>query len=313
MVKHHAGFSENTLRPLVSLIIPVYKVEKLLPRCLDSVIAQDYRPLEVILVNDGSPDRCGEIMEEYRRRYPGLFICIEKENQGLGPARNTGIEAARGEWLCFIDSDDYVEPDYVSVLLKTALEEAADVGVSSFYLEKENGRRFPFPFMRRRTLSGDRAARESLNMLTLPTYVWNKIYKSSLFKEGGIRFPALYYEDLAVASPLFYRTDKVAACPEPLYHYVSRGESIVGHFTEKNIHDYLAVVQSLADFIAEKGLWPEWKRAFGLLIFNSKLNLPLQILPMAGGGSLKERFGRLGEVYRTLNRIRRALRESQEG
>lgn len=297
-------------RPLVSIVVPIYKVEAYLPRCLDSIAAQDYRPLEVILVNDGSPDNCGAIMEAYKAKWPELFVLIYQENQGLGPARNAGISRASGEWLCMVDSDDYIEPDYVSHLLGLAQAKGADIAVSSFYLEQMSGRKFSFPFMFQRCVTGEKAAEESLNMLTVPNFVWNKLYKTDLFKTHGIRFPRLYYEDMAVTVKVLLKAGKVAMSPKPLYHYVQRASSIVGNFSEKNVRDYLEVTAIVAAFLRDEGLYPAWKKSWRALMANSRRNLSVQIWFKLKHLKAAERRALLKETNRTLSRIDEELKKS---
>ena len=105
--------------PIVSVIIPVYKVEKYLKQCLDSIISQSFSDFECILVDDGSPDNCPNICNQYSEK-DERFRVIHQSNQGLSAARNTGIENSSGEWICFIDSDDCIHPDYISILYSTA-------------------------------------------------------------------------------------------------------------------------------------------------------------------------------------------------
>ena len=124
--------------PLVSIVIPVYKVEKYLERCLDSIVAQIYRPLEVILVNDGSPDGCGDIIRRYEAQWP-IFQSIWQQNSGLGAARNVGIARATGKYLALVDSDDYVEPDFISDLVYAAEKNRADIVVCNFILSTQTG------------------------------------------------------------------------------------------------------------------------------------------------------------------------------
>lgn len=295
---------------LVSIVVPIYKVEDLLPRCLDSIAAQDHRPLQVILVNDGSPDNCRAIIAEYVAKYPDIFESIEQENKGLGPARNAGIARARGRWLCMVDSDDYIEPDYVSTLLKLAEEKGAEVSVSSFYMENSKGRKISFPFMFPRMISGRKAAKEALNMLTVPNFVWNKLYETRLFHENEIKFPKLYYEDLAVTVKILMQADKVAMCAKPLYHYVSREGSIVGSFNEKNVRDYLEVMEILTAFMIEQKLYDEWKSSWYWLIANSKRNLAFQIFVKLKHLSLGERKRYVRQVNALLNDFDRKVKAS---
>ena len=160
--------------PLVSVVIPVFLVEQYLARCVDSVIAQDYRPIEIILVNDGSPDGCGDIIRRYEAENPAVRS-IWQANSGLAAARNAGIASARGEYVALVDSDDYVEPHLVSALVGIAEQTRAEAVVCSFYVELPRGARVAVPlFVRNGVITGDRAARLSLRQ-RIPTFAWNKL------------------------------------------------------------------------------------------------------------------------------------------
>ena len=111
---------------LISVIVPVYKVEKFLARCLDSIISQTYENMEIILVDDGSPDSCGSICDEYAQR-DARFRVLHKENGGLSDARNCGVEIASGAYIAFIDSDDYIAPNYVEYLYRLLVDNDADI------------------------------------------------------------------------------------------------------------------------------------------------------------------------------------------
>lgn len=118
-------------KPLISVIVPVYNVEKYLPKCLDSLLAQTWQELEIIVVDDGSPDNSWDIMQEYARRDSRVRL-IRQKNGGLSAARNAGVEAARGEWIGFLDSDDYVAPEMYERLYRAAVEQGAQMAVCSF-------------------------------------------------------------------------------------------------------------------------------------------------------------------------------------
>ena len=115
-------------KPLISVIVPVYNVEKYLPKCLDSLLAQTWQELEIIVVDDGSPDNSWDIMQEYARR-DSRVRPIRQKNGGLSAARNAGVEAARGEWIGFLDSDDYVAPEMYERLYRAAAEQGAQMAV----------------------------------------------------------------------------------------------------------------------------------------------------------------------------------------
>lgn len=182
----------------ISVIVPIYKVEPYLRQCLDSVVNQTYRNLEIILVDDGSPDNCGSICDEYARKDHRIAV-IHKANAGLSAAWNDGIRAATGEWISFVDSDDWIEPDYFEMLVNDSKTKKAEiVHTSGFYREEEKQkyvhRMFLSPFffengegreyLITHTLvrPGDKRTKAKL------TGVWGKLYRTSFIKNGGFLF-----------------------------------------------------------------------------------------------------------------------------
>lgn len=215
---------------LISIIVPVYKVEKYLRRCLDSIAAQTYTNFEVILVDDGSPDHCGEICDEYASN-DIRFRVIHQKNKGLSAARNTGIEACLGDYIMFVDSDDYIESNMCEVLLQSAIQNKAQLAVCGFrlvYEEDKNGDLICPPDI---LVSGKEAAiwclgpKSSVYLVV----VWNKLYQRNLFenKTCRVRFPeGFIHEDEFVSYKLFYLADRVAMIEQPLYNYLQRAGSI---------------------------------------------------------------------------------------
>ena len=217
-------------QPLVTIIVPVYKVEKYLRRCLDSIAAQTYTNFEAILVDDGSPDCCGEICDEYASN-DTRFRVIHQKNKGLSAARNTGIEACLGDYIMFVDSDDYIESNICEVLLQNAIQNKAQLVVCGFrlvYEENKSGDLICPPDI---LVSGKEAAiwclgpKRGVHLVV----VWNKLYKRNLFenKTCRVRFPeGLIYEDEFVSYKLFYLAERVAMIKQPLYNYRQRSGSI---------------------------------------------------------------------------------------
>lgn len=287
--------------PLVSIIVPVYKVEAYLERCLDSIIAQDYWPLEVILINDGSPDGCGEIMHRYEARW-SFIQSFWQENQGLGAARNAGIDRATGKYLAFIDSDDYIEPDYISCLVQSAQKHDADVVVCNFFVNFSGLRSLAFPLLTRpKRMTGEDAARISLKLFKIPTVAWNKLYRASLFTAPEVRFPSIYYEDIATMSRLLVHAANVAIIRKPLYHYCIRKTSITGNFRHKNIDDYLEAVLIIRQFIQGEGRVNEWLRTYQHFLIVVEAQLLFEIL-------MKMRFVSFDERRRIIIQIHKKLR-----
>lgn len=214
---------------LVSLIVPVYRVEAFLPDCIESLLKQTHQNIEVILVEDGSPDCCGKICDRYARQDVRVRV-IHKQNGGLSDARNAGIEASTGQYLSFIDGDDWIHPDYVATLLKMARDRRAQITVCNFVkvFPGQEPPSDPLDGEPDVEFSGLDAVRQYQGPLYVPMVVaWAKLYERALFH--GIRFPVgRLHEDEFTTYRLFARADRVAYTPRPLLFYRQRPESIMG-------------------------------------------------------------------------------------
>lgn len=221
--------------PLISLIVPVYKVESFLRDCLDSIIRQTYRHLEIILVDDGSPDRCGAICDEYAAR-DGRIIIIHQENQGLAGARNTGLDIAKGDYVLFVDSDDWLEESACETALNDALGQNADMVCFGFNLVSPSGESHAHAA----TLSGIQDKRAAMKQLIRHNWigtdnVWNKLYSRSLF--DGIRFiKGRVHEDLGVLYLLVHRCRAIYVSSTVLYNYRIRPGSIMADWHQYSSH-----------------------------------------------------------------------------
>lgn len=215
------------MNELISVIVPVYKVEPYLPRCVDSILNQTYSNLEIILVDDGSPDGCGAICDAYAEKDSRIRV-IHKENGGLSDARNVAMDIAQGAYYAFVDSDDYVTPDYIASLYAALLKGGAQISVvgSRKVFENEsvpvNEQAAPVEH----SFDTKAAIRELLTMDHISQEAWGKLYKAELF--AGIRFPVgELYEDLAIIFQLFLRAERVVCSNRPLYRYFVRQGSIM--------------------------------------------------------------------------------------
>ena len=223
--------------PLISVIVPVYKVEEYLARCVDSILGQTYRNLEILLVDDGSPDRCGEICEEYAARDTRIRV-IHKENGGLSSARNAAIDVAQGEYLGFVDSDDWIEPETYEALLEMALQENVKLvcggryDVSSKTGEKKVGLCPP----KREVISGEELCGRIFTWDNVDSAAWDKLYHRSLFRE--LRYPlGMICEDMPTTYRIALDAGRVRMLIRPLYNYFHRPGSItMTNFSAKNFH-----------------------------------------------------------------------------
>ena len=225
---------------LISIIIPVYKVEKYLEKCIESVLKQTYTNLQVILVDDGSPDNCGKICDEYAKKDSRIEV-IHKVNGGLSDARNVGIAKAKGKYIGFVDSDDYIKEDMYEILINLIKEYDADVSICNLYdviegkeyiRNKENGIK---EYNRIDIL------KEVLLDKNIQSYAWNKLYKKELFNE--IKYPiGKKYEDIGTTFYIFEKCNKVVVTSEPEYYYLKRADSLVNNVTESTVLDYTEII-----------------------------------------------------------------------
>lgn len=213
--------------PLISVIVPIYKVEPYLRRCVDSIVNQTYTNLEIILVDDGSPDGCPAICDEYAAK-DSRIVVIHKENGGLSDARNAGLDICKGEYISFVDSDDWVADCFIEELLKSVQETNAEIGICSYvqtsssYTAKLNVNNVD------KIILSSIEATQKLWSEKGTTFVtaWGKIYKNSLWKE--LKFPKdLIHEDEYTTYKLLYSAKETVFIDIPLYFYYQREDSIM--------------------------------------------------------------------------------------
>jgi glycosyltransferase involved in cell wall biosynthesis len=283
--------------PLVSVVVPVYNVARLLPRCLDSLLAQTYRPLEIIVVDDGSHDASYEVMRSYELEHPEVRT-IRQRHRGLGPARNIAIGVAAGEYVTMADADDWAEPDMIADLVGIAGRTGADVVIGNFSFDSR-GLRLPFPFLPRRTsFTGLEAAELSINMLRVPAFAWVKLYRASLFTADDAPFPTILYEDLATTPRILAKANTVALTRKVYYHYCLRADSIVGAFRVKNVFSFAAAIDILRHDLVQQGRWQDWQASYRRLLRQAFVMVSLQVLfqrneiPWRARGPLVLRYAR---------------------
>lgn len=240
--------------PLISFIIPVYNVEKYLQQCVDSVLAQSYRNIEVILVDDGSTDGSVDICDSYADRDKRIQV-IHKKNGGASSARNEGLRFAHGTYIAFIDSDDYISPFMIEKLLLAIQNMNADLAMCYFSYTDEDGK-ITNNFVDK-TRIGEYETDELLRVLasgwTLGILVWNKLFKKSLF-DKGIRFvEGKIAEDEIIAHHLFSQVKKAVVISDILCFYRRREGSVTNStFSKKNLDSLDALIDRVEFFIAEK-------------------------------------------------------------
>lgn len=230
--------------PLVSIIVPIYNVEPYLRRCLDSIVNQSYTNLEIILVDDGSPDGCPKICDEYANK-DNRIVVIHKENGGLSSARNSGLDICKGEYISFIDSDDWVSPKYIDILLKNLLDNKADLAIANYtktskpYILEAPEKKRIIPEI----LQPIQAVKKlwSTDAIAFGT-AWAKLAKISLYQ--NIRFPeGLIHEDDYTSYKLLYTSSRTVFLRISLYYYFQRNDSIMGSIKSSSIRALKAHVE----------------------------------------------------------------------
>ena len=223
---------------LITIIVPIYNVEPYLHKCIDSILAQKYNHLEIILVNDGSTDNCGAICDEYAVIDSRIKV-IHQSNRGLSQARNVGLAKANGEYIGFVDSDDWISPHMYERLYYEIVKNETDIAACGMYIATDKD-----VYLKRQSYSGIAkilTRKEALTSLVaftkISTSAWNKLYKKSVLLTNP--FPkGKYYEDLYSMPDILSRCNNVVYIDTPYYYYYLRENSIVHTFSAQHLMDH---------------------------------------------------------------------------
>ncbi len=265
--------------PLISVIVPIYNVEPYLEKCINSILNQTYRNLEIILVDDGSPDNCGAICDAYLSSDQRIRV-IHKQNGGLSDARNAGIDMASGEFIAFVDSDDTIMPEMMEKLYERIVIDRSDMALCGGKRVNQDGELLSECFLPDNVLTGFDALRQSYkNNGVLYTMACNKLIKRQLFQ--NIRFPiGKYNEDEFTLYRVIDRCRQISILSETLYVYYQRSNSIMGTYSFRHL-DGIEASYERYFYFKEKGgkytelLVPEGN-TFTPVFFRSKLLLKPQ-------------------------------------
>lgn len=242
----------NEKTPAISVIVPVYKVEDYIRQCIESVLNQTFTDFELILVDDGSPDNCGKICDEYAEKDPRIIV-IHQENRGVSAARNTGLDVMRGKYVTFVDGDDYISEDYLEVLHFAVSSEDFDMAMCGFYKDEEGeliGKNTCVCTIGNRVISGrELSCLRYKNKLDISA--WAKLYRRELYSE--LKFPeGKIHEDQAVIPKIFYLADKVVLLEECYYYYRVRSDSISHSKFKINRFDNIVHMNEHIQFLRER-------------------------------------------------------------
>lgn len=257
---------------LVSVIVPVYKVPTFIGRCAESLMAQTHKNLQIILVDDGSPDECGDLCDQYAQKDSRVQV-VHKENGGLSDARNAGIAVAQGEYLAFVDGDDFVSADYIACLLAACVENDAQVSACAYYSYYSEDKMTVHQPGENCVLSSEEAVKDIFIMGDkLQVMAWNKLYACALFQDGTIRYPkGKIHEDVFTTYRFCAAANKVACINDPCYYYVQREGSIISQkFSPKRLQ-LLEAVESIRPFVESNA--PSYDLEYAYYVFLNHLTL----------------------------------------
>lgn len=236
--------------PKVSIIVPFYNVERYIEKCLETLVNQTLEDIEIILVNDGSKDKSIEIVNKFLEKYPEKLVYFEKENGGLSDARNYAIPYAKGEYIAFLDSDDYVEKDMYEKMYQLAKEENSDMVECDFYWEYPEKTRIDTGAI----YNGKKEMLEKVRVVA-----WNKLIKREILEKAKIEFPKGYrYEDVEFTYKLIPYLEKVSFLKKPCIHYIQRENSISNSQNERT-KEIFDVLDHVIRYYKEKGIYDEYK------------------------------------------------------
>ncbi len=243
------------MSPKVSVIVPVYNVEKYLAKCLESLVLQSLEDIEIIVVNDGTKDNSQAIIDQYALEYSDKVFSHIKENGGLGDARNFGLQFARAEYIGFVDSDDYVEQNMFKRLYEEAIHQNADLVLCDIeYVWEGTDRKKRLDGLK--NIEGIDARK---SVFLSPLFAWNKLYHRDLLMKYNLHYPKrLWYEDIPVTIPLFAIAHKIAYVNEVLIHYVQRESSIMASKNTKKMHDIFEVLEQVYQYYVQTNLFEKY-------------------------------------------------------
>ncbi len=243
--------------PQISIIIPAYNAENYIEKCLKSLINQTLKNIEIIAINDGSFDKTGEIITQIANSDKRIHAIMQK-NQGVASTRNNGIKLAKGEYISFVDSDDYVDHDFFEKLYDAAQKNNCDIASASILKHKKNHTRYNLLY--KKSLIADsvqskiKLCRDKKQRFF---YVWNKIYRTSLIKDNHISFPdGRIFEDVIFSMKAIYYANKIISVTNTNYHYIENSNSIINSKTknEKKQQDLITAYSELQDFAKNRNI-----------------------------------------------------------
>ena len=232
---------------------------------LNSLAAQTMQDFEIIIVNDGSTDNSINIINEFCKNFPNAK-CISKSNGGVSSARNEGIRHAVGDYIAFVDGDDFVEPDFLEKMLHEAKRTGADVVCCnySYYFSKSGRKLKSLPQLRQGVYSKEKMLNSIIRDSRMHYYLWNKLWRRALFVENEIQFPLMCFEDIATSPRLFYYSNKISIIKDNLYYYTKHEGSLVSFMNESKFNDYIRSIAIVRNFLQKQNDYKPYKTSLSL-------------------------------------------------
>jgi len=234
--------------PLISIIIPCFNAEKTLEKCLESVVQQSYTNLEIIIIDDGSTDGTSLISHKCQLTDERILV-FKQQNSGVSKARNTGVKAATGDYICFVDSDDWAELNYCSELYSLLVGENADISIVEASYEDENGKVLcNKPTSKEKIFDGNRALVLLLEDQEIQSHPWGKLFKADLLE--NVHFPENLkcFEDYSTLFKIFNKAVKVVKSNKKLYHYIQREDSLSHNLSPETAYQFFLAIMEVFEF-----------------------------------------------------------------
>lgn len=293
----------------VSVIVPIYQVEAYLPRCLDSILAQSFEDFELILVNDGTKDACPQIMQDYAQR-DSRIRQIHKENGGLSSARNAGLDIAEGEYIAFVDADDYVAPGWLNDVVRAAERTGAQQVLYNYTLVVDGQEQGPYLDFDDETIDVDDLGLHNYFYRYWMPYrhgqeAWSKLYRRSVIEENHLRFAPndeIFAEDTLFSAQYLMHTHRIAALSQPYVYYVQRGDSLMGMKKPRLAWRLMTLSVRLWEYAKACGRFDEIRHVLPVLCYDKLITKGIRLDP-----SLED-VHRAMEEYRHHETIQSMLR-----
>jgi len=262
---------------MISVLVPVYNVEKYLHRCLDSILAQTYTDYEIVLVDDGSTDQSGALCDAYAAEHACIRV-IHQANAGLAQVRNVSVAAARGEYITFVDSDDAIEPEYLETLMRDLRETGSDIAICSWSEVSDDGKRTELRWDHKekgfQVWTNQQAVKALLYQKGIDNNMWGKLYTRAVLED--VVFPAgKVYEDIAVAYQIFMKGKRVCYRPEALYRYTCNTSGISQSVFSPKRMDLIDNVEDMYRDVVQR--FPDYQAAARSRLLRAYIHVYLQI------------------------------------